>query len=643
MVKVERNHEVDCINWQKKLEILAGGDFSPYYKAWAWKKFLLEGDGEDLDLLVVMYYRMRDYQLAYYFAHLGWERKKNFFYRFYEVLSLLQLGYYEMAADIFWNSWERFCMELENIPVCAAEIMDMFVVFFFPSNSLPACIKEYYERNSNRPEVMLYALQEKILMSENSGQKKKLLDYIADILVYQLDGNRALYNHACTLIAVFDEKRRERYLSYVLEEGWLEPLVGEYIGERAWSLNNRDFIGTKKGLMPDKEKIRNQTKFYYQGLKDETFEIISYPWSYNAGSMHIVKVQDKVILFDLGDAAGESNGGLHMQDFLEANGINWEDLKAVFISHAHFDHWGSLGILKGKKIPVYLTEDTYNLIGKVDPSIFREINICLLREDRPVVIGDSISVEPFANGHIPGSVGFILEAEGKRLVYTGDFCLHDQFTVRGLDLSFLNRKPVDVLVMETTYGCKEANGLNYEDNRILLRRMVEELTEVGIKVLLPAFAIGRAQEIIAVLADMDHRVPVLLAGQAVPVFYYFVNRIAGFKERSSYVSVLSSNGVESNLILYPVIVASSGMLKRGTTSYHYLEKLLKRGKFAVIQTGYMEEDENISFIKAFNDYRLVWLKVNLSAHAGYEDLLHILEFLQPEKAVMVHGGGLEGF
>lgn len=109
----------------------------------------------------------------------------------------------------------------------------------------------------------------------------------------------------------------------------------------------------------------------------------SYPWAYNAGSMHIVKVKEKgrILVFDLGDAAGESNNGLHMRDFLKKNGIDLEDIKAFFISHAHFDHWGGLQILKGSKVPVYLTEDTYNLISKVKPGVFNGIDVRLLRED----------------------------------------------------------------------------------------------------------------------------------------------------------------------------------------------------------------------------------------------------------------------
>lgn len=629
---------LDDISWPQKAGILQGGGFSSLYKELARHKFLLEGDLEYLDLLTVMYYRMHDYQLAYYFARMGWQKTRQFFYRFYEVLALLKLGYYEEARDIFSCFAENFCHELENYPLCIAEVLDMFIVFFMPQSFLPPAIRDYCASNSHIPGVALYNLQEKLLCSQEIGKTRKLVDYIADILVAQLEGDKVLYCHACALVARFDEKRRERYLFYLLEEEEIGSMFLHLFGMAGSSRNYKGKIKVNT------EKIKQKTRFFYGYMQDGDLEIISYPWSYRAGSMHVVKVKEKIVAFDLGDAAGESYNGQHLQDFMERSGIKMDEIKAFFISHAHFDHWGSLPILKGSRVPVYLTEDTYNLIGKISPGIFNGIAVRLLREGKPVAVDDSLFVEAFANGHILGSVGFILRAEGKRIVYTGDFCLHDQAVVKGLDLDKICGEPTDVLIMETTYGRREESVLNYEDNRILLVRLVEELVAAGLKVLLPAFAIGRAQEIAAALADMKKpRCPVLLDGQAVPVFHYFENRVAGFKEKSAYVNVLSGGDVEGNLILYPVIIASSGMLKRGSTSYRYLERLMHKEKFALIQAGYMEEDDSISFLKAFDDYKLVWFRVNISAHAGYNDLLYTLECLQPDKVVMVHGEGLEGF
>lgn len=626
---------------QKKIELLRNPVFSGDYKEAALRGFLLEGDLEHLDLLAVMYYRRRDYQLAYYFACLGWEKKNQFFCRFYEVLSLLQLGYYRKAEDIFRSFSARFCRELENSPCCLKEILDIFIVFYFPWEALPSSLKGYLAANPQLPAVMLYELQEKIIERGSRGDIKKLVDYIADVIIDKLD-TRALQNHACSLVALFDEKRRERYLSYTLEEGWLEPLLVPYVRERGM-LKDGEAKGQIRELMLDVEEIKRRTRFFYQGMRDETFEIVSYPWSCQAGNMHLVKVRDRTVIFDLGDKAGEGYGGLHMRDFLKRNGTEIEDVKAVFISHAHFDHWGGLGIFKDSRVPVYLTEDTCNLIGKAAPEIFRGIDIRLIREGRPVLIDDSLAVEAFPNGHVLGSVGFILRAEGKRLLYTGDFCLHDQALVKGFDLDKVKGEKTDVLIMETTYGRQLYGGLDYDDSRVLLARLVEEIHGAGLKILLPAFAAGRAQEIIAALGNMKHKVPVLLDGKAVPVFHYFANRVAGFRDKGDYVHILPDGSIEGNLVLYPVIIASSGMLKRGTTSDRYLDGLLRREKFAVIQTGYMEEDENVSFVKAFDDYKLVWFKVSLSAHAGYSDLLYTLECLHPDRVVMVHGEGLEGF
>ncbi len=140
------------------------------------------------------------------------------------------------------------------------------------------------------------------------------------------------------------------------------------------------------------------------------------------------------------------------------------ELMGVLISHAHLDHYGYLPLLK-PEIPVFMGE-TSKIIVKARqdaqiPSWERTVNVDSIRTFRT---GSEIEIGPFkvtpvhVDHSIPGAYGFLIEAGGKRLVYTGDFRLHGR--VPHLTKDFLDKASEfnpDLLVVEATRVAPESD------------------------------------------------------------------------------------------------------------------------------------------------------------------------------------------
>lgn len=214
--------------------------------------------------------------------------------------------------------------------------------------------------------------------------------------------------------------------------------------------------------------------------------------------------------------------------------VEREDLDAIAISHCHHDHVGSVPVAMRHfpKAHVLMTEFSYCLLGRVlhnsvnvmlrqreehgihDYPLFthdqveeNEVQFQGFKYNRPIEWGAlqkaraglrSPDLEFFDAGHAPGSAGILVRGKSQTLFYTGDVCFHDQTLQRAARFSEVQ---ADVLIMETTRGNRlpppgftregEVDRLSEAIQRVLARRGC---------VLMPAFALGRTQEILALLA-----------------------------------------------------------------------------------------------------------------------------------------------
>ena len=240
------------------------------------------------------------------------------------------------------------------------------------------------------------------------------------------------------------------------------------------------------------------------------------------GSCHLLHVRDSTVMLDCGMFQGRRADATRKN---QETSFDLKPLRAVVLSHAHIDHSGRLPLLArlGIDRPVFATPATRDLcaIMLADSAHIQQKDAeFLARRNRSFVapLYDNHDVErlmarmtavpletPFdvapgvratfkEAGHILGSASVLLECEEdgvtRRLVYSGDVGR------RGLPIIRDPEPPVgaDVVVMESTYGDREHSSPATTMDE--LGRVVRETAERGGRVLIPAFAVGRAQEIL---------------------------------------------------------------------------------------------------------------------------------------------------
>jgi putative mRNA 3-end processing factor len=202
-----------------------------------------------------------------------------------------------------------------------------------------------------------------------------------------------------------------------------------------------------------------------------------------------------------------------------------KEVDAIILSHSHLDHSGAIPIyyIQGKK-PLYtnrlttemnqlLIADFIHLSSYYLPFEFLELKSMMLNSkhvdfDDEQKIGD-MAFEFKNAGHIPGSVQMLIQAEGKRILYTGDFNIA---TTRLLDGAKMSYGDLDAVITESTYANED-----HTERSELEKRFVDACTDVvekGGTVLVPAFGVGRSQELACVLAAHHFEYQVTLDGMA---------------------------------------------------------------------------------------------------------------------------------
>ncbi len=183
-----------------------------------------------------------------------------------------------------------------------------------------------------------------------------------------------------------------------------------------------------------------------------------------------------------------------------------KDFDAVVISHAHLDHTGNLLSLCKNNNPTIVGSDitrdvTVDLLhdmvkiqtekgnNEYNDSHAENVNASWWSRDQVALPGVKINLH--SAGHVAGAKITSLEAENKRIVYTGDFCLHDSEILRGCRLDEIPKNP-DLLITESTYG-----GKVRPPRTQLVDEFMEQMQTVMERrgnVLIPTFAFHRSQE-----------------------------------------------------------------------------------------------------------------------------------------------------
>ena len=280
-----------------------------------------------------------------------------------------------------------------------------------------------------------------------------------------------------------------------------------------------------------------------------------------------------------------------------------KDVDAIVLSHSHLDHSGAIPIfyVQGKK-PLYtnrmstelnqlLISDFIHLSSYYLPFEYLELK-SMTQNSRHVdfdveqKVGD-IAFQFKNAGHIPGSVQTLVEAEGKRLLYTGDFNIVDTRLLEGAKMEY---QDLDAVIIESTYANEE-----HTERKELEKRFVDtcsDVVEKGGIALVPAFGVGRSQELMCVLAAYHFEYQVTMDGMARDVSRVMMNYPQFLKDGRSFADAMhSANWVEGwrdrrRAARTPgVIISPAGMLKGGPAMF-YASKIGKKSNNAIFLVSY---------------------------------------------------------
>lgn len=574
------------------------------------KDFFEQRDISSLGTLCTKSYRSGDYYMSYVYSKLGIQKTGIDAFYLYLVLSLFKLGYINIANKILKEYHQiiegLFCKNSVDFK----DLIELCILFEY--DIIPTNLKREFDNLSDKDILRL------IYNARNRRDRETLLK----------------------LSSRFEEMKESFYKSYIatILGDIFSPIYFNYAASKDFftpKMINKDLNFKMNSQMLKAIDSDIIDLFDYHNFKGRDFNFYSYPYDNGLANMYVLEYKNKYVIFDCGAYNGDYGiDRIEAMEFLQAINVDIKNIEGVFITHAHLDHYGSMESLKGFGLKFFMTKQTYDLIQKVGFSL-DGFDINIVKYDETVKL-NTFNVIPFRNGHILGSCGYDILFGGKRVIYTGDFCLNNQFTVEGLDLKKLvQRGKIDLLAIEGTYLNKK-DGLEYKDNQIIFSRVVKKLNNHQIKTLIPSFAIGRAQEVALILQNYNSlKTPALIDGEAAAITYYVQRQIN--QNIINRLTSVSNNDMEFKLFNYDVFIVSSGMLQRDSTSYRYYYELKDNDKdVAIVKVGYISGNNSI-----LNEIRILensqfFFDIPLSGHASNNQLVETIITLSPENVLFVH-------
>ncbi len=348
----------------------------------------------------------------------------------------------------------------------------------------------------------------------------------------------------------------------------------------------------------------------------------------------------------------------------------------IIIAHAHLDHSAFFpAVVKKRDCAVYGTPPTCAIsellikdAKKIEPNLpFDPADIKYAFKKFiaiPYGVEQDIGGIKFKfhnSGHIPGSSIVEVNSKGKKIVYTSDFKIEETRLMKGSEVT----ENVDTLIIETTYATRELPNRKDAEKKML--KDIQDTINKGGNVLMPAFAVGRTQEIALILYHYDIELPVFVDGMSTKASDIFLNypkyvkNDILFREAIGRLRIVGKE--KSKAMREPsIIIATAGMLEGGPAISYLLaldKEYKETGKQSkVIFTGYSVEGTNswllqnkgMIHLKKKKGKKIRPIDINLpndlyhlSAHASREDILKFIEKSNPEKIICVHGDETEKF
>jgi len=344
--------------------------------------------------------------------------------------------------------------------------------------------------------------------------------------------------------------------------------------------------------------------------------------------------------------------------------VSPRDLDAVILTHAHLDHSGLIPLFYvHAKLPVYAVEPTFKLTRVLVRDMIKLSGYFLPYEyiDLETMMNHAVPVEYHSKfnagdseitminaGHIPGSAQVIVKNDGKRVLYTGDFNLVPTHLVAGADREYGN---LDGIVIESTYAMGDHPDRAESERNFVLA--CKEVVEGGGTVLVPAFGVGRSQEIICMLADHNFNHKVFVDGMALDAIRMLEEHPKALKDEQLFRRAMREAEQIKNwhdrrraARTEGVIVSPAGMLKGGASVF-YMENIANNQDNGIFLVSYqvqgspgrilLDEGQFILHGKARKVSARVE-KFDFSSHGGKSQLEETLKEVDKKTRVfVVHG------
>ena len=421
------------------------------------------------------------------------------------------------------------------------------------------------------------------------------------------------------------------------------------------------------------------------------------------GSKYLIETGKTRVLVDCG----------LFQGLKELRERNWQDppfdprsLTAVLITHAHIDHTGYLPRLvkQGFHGPVYCSRGTGDLLKILLPDSGRlqeedadfrnrhkltkhepalplytekdayaslELVRPVANDGEPVELGHGVRIAFKTAGHILGSSMVLVELDGagadgngRRVLFSGDLGHYDQPIIRDP----VAPPSCDYLLVESTYGDRLHDP---EDPKVALARVINDAAKRNAPVLIPAFAVGRTQEIVYLIRELEDEkaIPVLPVSVDSPMAAAATAAYSNRKEEhdEEYASILNlkRHPLRTNSMITAtsreeskklnsatgarVIISASGMMTGGRVLHHAL-RMVPDPEATIVFVGYqaagttgrriLDREPEVKIMKQWIPVRCRIAKIGgFSAHADWKEVLRWLEGMQigPSRTFLTHG------
>ena len=340
------------------------------------------------------------------------------------------------------------------------------------------------------------------------------------------------------------------------------------------------------------------------------------------------------------------------------------DLDAIVITHAHLDHSGNVpSLFVSGQTDVYATPPTLDLSRLLIEDMLKieknahafdllEVNN-MVRNTKKIGFGEKIqksnaTFEFRESGHVIGGGTVLVEADGKRLFYTGDIKVSGSRMLRGADLDI---GEIDLLITESTYSQTEQIPRRESEEKLI--EFANEVMDRKGTLFIPSFSVERSQEIACILKNANFKHRIIMDGMALKVneiifrhpdylrdprvFADAINDAVAVKEHKQRKQALEEPCV---------VISPAGMLVGGNAVF-YLQQLAFDSKNGIALVSYQGEGTpgkkllETGKVSTRGKEMSVTAQVRqfeFSGHSGRSELFELVKNIKGDpKVITVHG------